>query len=134
MFLSYFCLLKLCRYTPEERASIGKYACQNGVKAASIYFLRKLNTKIGKSSVHSIKMAYLACVRKKRPADGMIAELPGKKRGQPLLLGKHVEDQLQLYLKKLSEQGGTVSASVVVPAARGLLLAIDRIQLAEYGG
>ena len=121
------------RYTPEDRAAIGRYACKHGVKAASTYFSRKLGKKINKSSVHSMKVAYLESVRRKRRADEEIAELHPKKRGRPLLLGNQVDDQVQLYLKKLREQGGVVSASVVVAATRGILVSIDRTQLVKFG-
>ena len=47
-----------------------------------------------------------------------------KKHGQPLMLGEDIDKQLQLYLQKVSNQGGVITASVVVElvaAARGIL-------------
>ena len=47
-----------------------------------------------------------------------------KKHGQPLMLGEDIDKQLQLYLQKVSNQGGVITASVVaelVAAARGIL-------------
>ena len=61
-------------------------------------------------------------------------ELHPKKRGRPLLLGKNIDEQVQLYLHKIRENGGVVTASVVVAAARGILMSRDRTQLAEFGG
>lgn len=127
----------MCRYTPEVRAEIGKYASQHGSGAASAFFTRKLKRKVRQSTVHSIKIAYLECVRQKRTADSSdddVAELHPKKRGRPLLLGDCVEQQLQLYLKKIREHGGVVTASVVVAAARGILISTDRSKLIEFGG
>ena len=51
-----------------------------------------------------------------------------------LMLGQNVEKQLQLYVKKIRQQGGVVTASVVVAAARGLMMAHNRSQLADFGG
>lgn len=76
---------------------------------------------MSKFTVHSIKLAYLERLNEKggNSSDDEIAELPPKKRGRPLLLGKNMDDQLQLYLKKIRDQGGIVTASVAVAAARG---------------
>ena len=50
------------------------------------------------------------------------------------MLGVQVEEQVQTYLKKIREQGGVVSASIVVAASKGILLSIDQSQLVEFGG
>ena len=86
-----------------------------------------------------MKLAYLDCLKEKRrtdDSDDEITELPPKKRGRPLLLGKNMDEKLQLYLQKIREQGGVVTASVVVAAAWGIMLSsdCDRMQLAEFGG
>ena len=60
--------------------------------------------------------------------------LSPKKRGRPILLGAHIDKQVQLYLKKIREHGGVITASVVVAAARGILMAQDKSLLAEFGG
>ena len=89
-----------------------------------------------KSTVHSIKLAYVKRLNEQgcdSSADE-IAELPHKKRGRRLLLGKNMDEQLQLCLKKIRDQGGIVTASVAVAAARGIVMAVDRQQLAEFGG
>ena len=39
-----------------------------------------------------------------------------------------------MYLKKIREQGGVVSASIVVAASKGILLSIHQSQLVEFGG
>ena len=123
-----------CSHTCIPRKMI-RYVYQHGVWATSAYILRKLGRNVSISSIHSIQLVYLKCMRGKRRADqsdGMIAELPARKQSQPLLLCKHMEEQLQLYLKKTRDQRGVVSASVVVAAARGILFSIDRTQLVEF--
>ena len=76
-------------------------------------------------------------LKKKRKADSddeEVTVLPPKKRGRPFLLGEHVDKQLQLYLKKIRDQGEVITASVVVAAARGILLSSDRSKLVKFGG
>ena len=91
---------------------------------------------MSKSTVHSIKLAYLERLNEQGgdSSDDEIAGIPPKKRGRPLLLGKNMDEQLQLYLKKIRDQGGIVTAFVAVAAARGIVMAVDRRQLAEFGG
>lgn len=124
------------RYTPDLRAKMAKYARQHGARAASNYYSRKLGKKISESTIHSIKLAYLKRVKENvgDSSDDDIAELPPKKRGRLLLLGKNIDKQVQLYLRKMRENGGVVTASVVVAAARGIVMSRDRTQLAEFGG
>ena len=67
-------------------------------------------------------------LKQKRKVDDSaeVGDLPTKKRGRPLLLGEDIDKQLQLYL------GGVITASVVVAAARGILLASDRTKAVTY--
>ena len=67
-------------------------------------------------------------------SDDELQELPTTKRGRNVLLGEDTERQLQLYLKKIRDQGGVVTASIAIAAARGILLSTDSSRLAEFGG
>ena len=69
-----------------------------------------------------------------REKTGASSDEEMNERGRPLLLGKNIDEQVQLYLHKIRENGGVVTASVVVAAARGILMSRDRTQLAEFGG
>ena len=83
-----------------------------------------------------MKKAYLERMKQKRKDDSEdeeLSTLPPKKRGRPTLLGDY-DKQLELYLRKVRQQGGVITASVVVAAARGILLTSDRSQLDEFGG
>ena len=60
--------------------------------------------------------------------------LPAKKRGRPVLLGEDLDGKVQLYLKKVREGGGVVSARIAMAAARGILLSCDQTKLVEFGG
>ena len=94
-----------------------------------------MGRKLSQSSVQSMKLAYMDRLKEKggNSSDDEVTELPPKKRGRPLLLGE-IDKQLQLYLRKIRDQGGIVTASVVVAAARGILMSSDHRQLAEFGG
>ena len=87
-------------------------------------------------TVHSIKKAYLEGMREKRAAedDGDVTVLPLKKRGRPVLLGEDLDSKVQLYLKKVRERGGVVSAITAMAPARGILLSCDRSKLVEFEG
>ena len=124
------------RYSPSVRADIGRYACFHGLAAAARYFSRKLGHRVSETTVHLIKKAYLEGKKEKRAAedDGDVTVLPPKKHGKPVLLGEDLDRKVQLYLKKVREGGGVVSARIAMAAARGILLSYDRIQLAEFGG
>ena len=95
-----------------------------------------MERKVSTASVHSIKTAYLEDVKRKRSADSEddeVTVLPPKKRGRPFLLGD-LDQKVQLYLKKVRDAGGIVSAAIAVAAARGILVSCDHSKLAEFGG
>lgn len=81
-----------------------------------------------------MKKAYLAEKRKADDPDEEIIVLPPKKRGRQFLLGEQLDKQIQEYLKIIRGQGGIVNASVVISAAKGIIMATDSSLLMEYGG
>ena len=52
----------------------------------------------------------------------------------PVLLGNKLDHQVQVYIQRVRESGGTVTARIAVAAARGILLATDRSKMVEFGG
>ena len=128
------------RYTPKQRADIGRYACLHGVTATARYYSRKLNEQLAETTVRSIRDAYKEEIKLKRKDQGEesteICTLPLKKRGRQVLLGKDLDQKVQLYLHKVREGGGVVSARIAMAAARGILLSCDsdRAKLVEFGG
>ena len=121
------------RYTLEVRVAIEKYASINGAPSANAKFTIELGIKISKSSVNCIKTEYLKRQREKDD-DDELSSLTHKKRGCPLVFGDYIDKQLQLYVKKIRQQGGVVTASVVVAAAQVITMAYNHPQLAEFGG
>ena len=67
-------------------------------------------------------------------SDDELQELPTRKEAGNILLGEDTERQLQLYLKKIRDQGGVVTASIAIAAARGISFSTDSSRLAEFGG
>ena len=65
---------------------------------------------------------------------GDLSQLPTRKRGRRVLLGDDLDRKVQLYLKKVREGGGVVSARIAMAAARGIVLTCDRSMLVEFGG
>ena len=126
------------KYTQSERAEIGKYSLENGISAAQRKFSRKMGVKISLSTIQGIKDAYKKEMSRKRKAsedgDILIKELPGKKRGSPLLLGESIDHVVQQYVLKLRECGGAVNTAVVVAGAHGIVKSMDRTRLVGFGG
>ena len=124
------------RYSPSVRAQVGRYALHHGVAEAARYFSRKLGHRLSKTTVASLKKAYVKGVRENR-AEGEsvdLATLPPKKRGRRVLLGDDLDKKVQMYLRKLREGGGVVSARIAVAAARGIVHTYNKSLLAEFGG
>ena len=125
------------KYTATQRSEIGKYSYQHGAAAAAQHISKELGLKVSESTVKSIKKAYLKELRKRpRTDDGgeSISALPVKKRGRKLLLGDDLDQKVQIYLRKVREGGGAVSARTVIAAARGIVLKYNPSMLAELGG
>ena len=70
-------------------------------------------------------------MKKKRAADddGDVTLLPPKKCGRPVLLGEDLDRKVLMYLKKVREGGGVVSARIPMAEARGILLSCDQSSL-----
>lgn len=118
------------RYSPDERAEIGKYASLHGATAAARRYSKKFGVKIGTSTVQCIKKDYEKAIKEGRSVNS----LPENKRGRPFLLGNKLDNLLQVYLKKIRDGGGRISTRIVVAAARGLLLSYDKMRLEQFGG
>lgn len=125
------------KYSPKERAEIGKYAVQHGILATRTVFSRKLGMKINKSTISCIKTAYEQEKARKRERDEEDADvpvLPEKKRGRHVLLGERLDEFVRNYVLKVRERGGAVNTTLVLAGAKGIVGSLDRTRLVEYGG
>ena len=118
------------RYTPEERATIGKYAIDHGVNEAAHKY------SINESTVRSFKNAYLEVrARKRKAGDEMnVSELLAKKQGRPLIVGEKINTAIQECVLAIREGNGTVNTAIVIAGARGILKTMDPTKLGEFGG
>ena len=64
----------------------------------------------------------------------VVKKLPYKKRGRPLLLGDYLDRQLWAYVAEIRQMGLVVNTSVLIAAAKGLVLHHNRNWLRENGG
>ena len=96
------------KYTPEQKAMIGKRAAEHGVVAAIRYYIKDF-PNLKENTVRDWRNAYKLEL-KKRVRDGSegginIPEIPQKKRGHLLLLGEELDEQVQAYLTSFRESG-----------------------------
>ena len=120
------------KYDPETRASMGRYACTNGLSAAARYYSRVLGHKVSITTLVSIKKSYVE-EKKRRDRTVPVVELPEKRRGRPLLLGD-INQKVRQYLTKARESGCSINTRIVISAARGLVMHYDPGLLQENGG
>ena len=94
------------RFSPEDRAQIGKYAAENGNAAV----VRKYG--VGESTARLFKTKYLAalCAQMKNgDSEPVMAIAPG--RGRPLLLGE-LDKKVQAYVRAVRDAGGSIGSSL----------------------
>ncbi len=88
-------------YSPELRATIGKYAAENGATRAAMRYSKEMGLEMNESTVRKFKNEYereLAFLKEKGKSklqeDGCIQSvlaLPTKPQGRPLLLGQELD-------------------------------------------
>ena len=126
--------LKLSR---EEKATIAKYACENGIANTVRHFKAK---KLKATSVSDWKKIYMKELqdKKKRAANSeeevSVLSLPEKIRGRPPLLGKKCDDMLKELIISMRSRGAPVGTSVVIGVGRGIMLKHSKPMLSEFGG
>ena len=125
-------------YSSAQRANIGKYAAIHGSTAASRHFSSTFGHPVPESTARKFRDIYRAELeRRKRIAldedTDTVVELPPKKRGRPLLL-QDLDGQVQEYVRKLRLAGGVINTTVVLAAAKGIVMAHNRALPFEFGG
>ena len=104
-------------YEPDLRAKIGRYAAENGNKAAVSHFKVKLGRMIPESTVRGMKSIYLRELESgKDPLE--VTQLPHQ-AARSLKLGEY-DGMVKEYIHALRRAGGIVNRSIVVAAATGI--------------
>ena len=100
---------KYVRYTAEQRASIGKYALENGNEShfSSVF------PNISESTVRNFKKAYTEKLqqRRKQPYLQPVVEIPAQPRRRPPLL-LELDEKLIKYLRAIRSKGRVVNIHV----------------------
>ena len=125
------------KISPKDRAAIGQYAAQNGIAAAMHHFHQNGNfPDLKETSVRGWKDGYLKelQVQERKCEPISISELPEKRRGRPLMLGKQLEKEVQSFIKAIQDSGGVVNTQIVIATTRGVIMSHDVNLLAENGG
>jgi len=79
-----------------------------------------LGERVQESTVQCIKKAVFKKIRV-TGSNEVLESLTWKKQGRPLLLVDRMDDMVQVYVKRVHEEEGTVSSQIVIGAARGIL-------------
>ena len=108
-------------YTAEQRASIGKYALENGNERARRHF-SSLFPNMSESTVRNFKKAYTEKLQqeRKQPYPQPVVQIPAQPRGRPPLL-LELDEKLIKYLRAIRSKGGVVNIHVVRAATRALI-------------
>ena len=101
---------KYTAYTPEQRASIGKYALENGNERARRHFL-SLFPNLNESTIRKAYRERLVHERKQQHPKPVTA-ISAQPRGRPPLL-LELDGKLLRYLKALRSKGGVINIHVV---------------------
>lgn len=124
-------------FTEEEKALIGKRACEvgvtNAIRALSARYPEK---KLKESSVRTWMNKYKKelVARKKSGKSMDIVRLERKKMGRPLLLNEKLDQEVQAYLRALREKGAVVNSAIVIACAEGVVKNVDSNLLLINGG
>lgn len=118
-------------YDSEQRAKIGRWACENGNASAVKHFSKSMGKPINESTVRSLKKQYLREVN--RTPEKRITSLEKGKVGRPLLLGQY-DSEVMSYIKKLRSTGAIVNRRIVIAGAKGIIQQRAPSLLRENGG
>ena len=123
------------KFTPEQKAEIGKRAAEHGVVATVRYYEKRF-PGVKKSSVRTWRNVYTSEIGKRRregSEDFTVQKLP-EKRGRPFLLGEELEMQVRTYLTALRANGAVVNTATAIGCAEGIVKSKDSRLLASNGG
>ena len=100
-------------YAPEQRASIGKYALENGNERARRHFQSRF-PNLNESTIRNFKKAYKERLAHERKRDHPqpVTAITARPRGRPPIL-LELDGKLLQYLKALRSKGGVVNIHVV---------------------
>lgn len=120
-------------YDEATSAKIARLAIEHGNTTAAARMtkmLGHLGQPLSESTVRSMKDSYLRRVKLSRSP---LEVLPHAARGRKLKLG-NLENDVQAYVRKLREKGGTVNRTIIIAAVLGIVKVKQPSRLPENGG
>ncbi len=96
-----------------------------------------MGESINECTIRGFKKVYDEELDFRRSRGGVtspIKELHTCLKGRPVILGEKLDLMVQHYILAIRERGGTISTSVVVSAARGIVTSVQKTLLIEFGG
>ena len=128
-------------FTPEEKARVAKYGSENGVMAALRRFSRELGRDLKENTVRDWIKVYRKEIQKQQSSTKIgddrsfvVAELTGKKRGRPVMLGEKIDAEIRTIIRAMRDSGAVVNTSIAIATAVGVLRKRDKSLLKENGG
>ena len=108
-------------YTPEQRASIGKYTLENGSERARRHF-QSCFPNLNESTIRNFKKAYKERLAHERKRDHPqpVTAITTRPRGRPPIL-LELDGKLLQYLKALRSKGGVINIHVVRAVTKALI-------------
>ncbi len=131
------------KYTPVERAVIGKYAAENGPTKVCNHFSKELGVIIVENTARKLRDEYLIQLKvqvdSQAPGQCYSAPtdvhcLPTKRQGRLLLLAENLDGIVQNFIHETRKAGEVINTSVVVAMATGIIKAKQPSLLSENGG
>lgn len=112
---------KYTEYTPQQRASIGKYACEHGNERARKYFLSTF-PQLRESTIRNFKKAYKEKMKYQLTQlnPQPVTAIPVKDRGRPPIL-LDLDEKLITFLRALRTKGGVINIHVVRATTKALI-------------
>ena len=120
--------------TPAQKYAVGKRAAESGVTTTIRYYAKAFpNIPLKETLVQRMKNDYLSHLKTSESSKD-VQELPGKKRGRPLLLGDQLDKQVRDYIVYLRPHGCIINAHVVIAVGKGIIMGKDSNLLYSNGG
>ena len=119
-------------YEESVRTAIGKHAIVHGNKSAVNKFSKVLRFDVPECTVRNFKRE-----AQKQISGGIDIQevrIESKKQGRPLLLTEEIDDLTKQFIKSLRLCGSPVSSSIVLAAAKGIVIYKNKSMLKEFGG
>ena len=118
---------------------MAKYAYFGGVRPAVKRFSKEFGKDLRENTVRDWVKAYRKELGRKRTLteigdDLAVTELPAKKRGRPLLLGKKIDAEIKAIITAMRDNGAVVNTAIAIATATGVIRKRDKSLLIENGG